>query len=256
MKKLLLLAATIGSFTIATNAQRNCNVSVTLDAPINNSTLNCVDSFPLKYSMTNNGPDTIFSTDTFYIQDPEISQIDGAWVFSLNADLPPNNSVVLWDSFSKISLTNFLFDDNSEVVEGPFGDGNYKYFVFFAGFKDTLTVNDDDDSDDIDVVDITIDCTSSIFENNRLAASPLNVYPNPATSEFSFKYNFVNNSTVPTLRITDFTGRIVKVQELGKQVIGEKQFTIDITSFVSGVYYVELITDHTRAINKITVVTQ
>lgn len=247
----------IGSFSIVSNAQRVCDVSIKLNAPTNNATLDCDADFSLKYTITNNGPDSILIGDTLFFQDPEIENKDYSWYIVAESNILADSSFVLYDTLSNISKTKYLLDENLDYVASPFENGNYKYFVYFDGFgSDTNMLKDNDFSNNADIIDITVDCPISILENNKLEATSLSIYPNPATKAFSFNYNFLNNTSIATLRIIDFTGRVVSVQDLGKQTIGEKQFTIDINSLVAGVYYVELITDNTRAINKITIAKQ
>lgn len=80
----------------------------------------------------------------------------------------------------------------------------------------------------------------------------LNVYPNPATNQINFSYTFKEN-TLAQLMIRDITGRVVAFENFGRQVVGEKTFSYDISKLAAGNYTVEFSTPEIKAVSKLTV---
>lgn len=78
------------------------------------------------------------------------------------------------------------------------------------------------------------------------------VYPNPAANTLKFDYEFKQN-TVASLIIRDVTGRVVKTQNFGRQVVGTETFTTDIASLPNGNYVAEFQTGEVTAVSKFTV---
>jgi hypothetical protein len=93
--------------------------------------------------------------------------------------------------------------------------------------------------------------TTDIIDFTGDAKTGLNIYPNPAATEVRMKYTFANENA--TARVTDITGRVLLTKDYGKQPLGEKELSLDISSLQNGIYYIELVTDTHRAINKLTV---
>lgn len=78
------------------------------------------------------------------------------------------------------------------------------------------------------------------------------VYPNPATSEISFDYNFKVNTTA-VLTIRDITGKTVRVNNYGRQAAGSRTFKYDISGLAAGTYTVEFVTGETNAVSKVVI---
>ncbi len=79
----------------------------------------------------------------------------------------------------------------------------------------------------------------------------LNVYPNPASGKLNVKANF--NNANATVIVRDMLGKAVLQKELGKNINGEKEFTLDISNLQSGIYLVELNANDTKSVVKVTV---
>lgn len=78
------------------------------------------------------------------------------------------------------------------------------------------------------------------------------VYPNPAANNLKFDYDFKQNTTA-SLIIRDVTGRVVKVQNFGRQVIGNQTFAVDIANLAKGNYVAEFQTAEVTAVSKFSV---
>jgi hypothetical protein len=86
----------------------------------------------------------------------------------------------------------------------------------------------------------------------KRAIEALVVYPNPAANTLKFDYEFKQN-TVATMIIRDVTGRVVKSENLGRQVIGKKAFSVDVANLPNGNYVAEFQTAENTAVSKFSV---
>ncbi|OJV55977.1 MAG: hypothetical protein BGO31_18010 [Bacteroidetes bacterium 43-16] len=78
------------------------------------------------------------------------------------------------------------------------------------------------------------------------------VYPNPAANNLKFDYEFKQNTNA-SLIIRDVTGRIVKTENFGRQVIGKQTFAVDIAALANGNYVAEFQTGEVTAVSKFSV---
>lgn len=86
----------------------------------------------------------------------------------------------------------------------------------------------------------------------KRSVEALVVYPNPAANTLKFDYEFKQN-TVASLIIRDVTGRIVKTENFGRQVIGKETFSTNIANLPNGNYVAEFQTGEVTAVSKFTV---
>ena len=77
-------------------------------------------------------------------------------------------------------------------------------------------------------------CFISITDVNEFDIEELSLYPNPASDKVSIKWN---GSEDVGLRIYNATGRIVFY---GKKVNLKSGYTIDVSAFSAGAYFVKL----------------
>jgi hypothetical protein len=251
MKRIYTTAALLGALVTGAFAQRHCDIELIAAAPANNTTINCTDSFTLGYFFINSGPDMVLTTDTMFVIDGEAD--GGSWVFSLTANANVGDTVIAYVGQSHKNMTKTLINSaGTAFVTAPFANGTYKYPIIFNGFKDTVAVKDTVEANDGVTPTFIINCTTGIDElTGGLPKSSLNIYPNPAATEVRMKYTFANESA--TVRVTDITGRVLLTKVYGKQSAGEKELSLDISSLQNGIFYIELITDTQRAINKLTI---
>jgi hypothetical protein len=253
MKRFYSTAILLGIFVTGAFAQRRCDIRLVAAAPATNTTVNCKDSFTLAYIFVNNGPDMVLSTDTLYVQDGESLDSNSYWFFKMTANKGVGDTVITYIGKSHKNMTKTLVNSTGTAyVNAPFANGEYKYPIIFAGFQDSLAVKDTSSGNNAAFPKFTINCTTGIDElTGGLPKSSLNIYPNPAATEVRMKHTFVNENA--TVRVTDVTGRVLLTKDYGKQSTGEKELSLDISSLQNGIFYIELITDERRAINKFTV---
>jgi len=114
-------------------------------------------------------------------------------------------------------------DDNSTVNFGPFGvDDVIERFIGW-GFAPAVRMNFDE--------------TLKIDEQEANAFG-LNVYPNPASSNVNVAFNLNNESDV-NVTVTDLTGKVIAVNNLGTQAAGAHKVNLDTQAFAKGVYVVK-----------------
>jgi hypothetical protein len=269
MKRIYMTLVLLGTLSTSVLAQRNVDVKAFFKSPTSGATINCTDSFIADYAFINLGPDAILTTDTFAFSDFESTYNTDGTIDNIFLGVPTANANVgdtinigglLWKSH--MTRVKTLVDTASlEFINGPFADGGYIAFNQFLGFGhivsnsfvfDTTVVKDIQSNNNIDGHLITISCTSGIDEAvNGLAKQNLNIYPNPASNTIKFKATMANGSAV--LRVSDISGRTVLVKDFGKQTIGEKELTLNVSALKNGMYYVEFVNGEKRSISKLSI---
>lgn len=74
------------------------------------------------------------------------------------------------------------------------------------------------------------------------------VYPNPTKDDLTIRFSTKSASTT-NINVIDITGKVLKVIQLG-ETNGETQIKIELDELTTGVYFVELSTDHGTQIKK------
>ena len=82
--------------------------------------------------------------------------------------------------------------------------------------------------------------------------SNFKLYPNPTSDNLTIAYDMAKANDVELI-ITDFTGKILKVQELD-EVVGSAQLSYDAGRLAPGFYFVHLVTEGKRYTEKFVVV--
>ncbi len=80
----------------------------------------------------------------------------------------------------------------------------------------------------------------SVPENaGKRTGSPVNVYPNPASSEVTIAYALDSDSWV-TIKIFNTVGQVIRVLQDGEQPAGEQVMVMDLAGLSEGVYFYRL----------------
>lgn len=268
MKRIYLLLAAAAGLTMSAHAQRIVNVVVSFDDPVAGSTINCTDSFQAGYTFVNEGPDDILPTDTFAFADFESvydpsGGVSNIFIGQASQVIHAGDTISQESWMSHFNRIGTMVDTSDfSFVNPPFTDKGYILFGQFLGFGhitnntfvfDDTQVKDTTNDDDIAGALITLHCGTGLNDliGDSHTKATLFAYPNPATNLVSFKYTFTKGNAVA--RITDIAGRVVLTKDFGKQTAGEKVLSVDVSGLNAGMYYLELVTDDTRAIGKITV---
>lgn len=253
MKRVLSLIAIISAFTFNANAQRTANLAAYMVLPDTGSvtTLDCVDSYVVNTGFINQGPDVIYPTDTIVFNDA-FSQSGYVW-YTSGDTVKVGDTVVGETGYYHVSDLQSLYDGTTGTqVFAPFADGNYFFGSTFIGFGlsavSTAVVYDDSTLFQV-VAPVTISCNTTAIHNVKLNQTALTIFPNPTTDKISFTNNFTA-ATDATVQITDIAGRVIKSVDLGKQAPGTKTFSVDVQSLTNGMYYIQLVTNTTKSVNK------
>lgn len=76
------------------------------------------------------------------------------------------------------------------------------------------------------------------------------IYPNPSSEKFIFEYELFEPST---LKISDALGKIIYEENLWNSNMKKQQKSIDVQSFAKGIYFVQLVSDHSEMMQKVVV---
>jgi hypothetical protein len=99
-------------------------------------------------------------------------------------------------------------------------------------------------------VELTVWATS--INDANVSSNTMAIYPNPASSQINVRFDFGSNATA-TLAVRDILGKVVYQQDLGKNLAGEKEFSINSSNFASGLYFIELSVNDSKKVAKVTV---
>jgi len=253
MKKILTLAAAIVGFSFGAKAQIIADMDATLVSPLMADAdtpydMPCTDSFDYEFFIVNVGPGTIGATDTVLYFSPLSPNGQINYTAHGNVAIPMDDTVIhVKTKMAKASLKRLWSEDGQSVSYPPIANGTYGFFILTRGYAtDTTVIKTTTDGETGTLV--KINCTTGL---NGLTKdnSALKVFPNPAYNTISFTNEFAT-ATSASVRITDVSGRVVKTMDLGKQNTGAKTFNIDIADLNNGMYYIEVVTETTRSINK------
>jgi len=135
-------------------------------------------------------------------------------------------------------------NSSDDIIEGPFSDGDYQFFVRFDGFS-SADLTDNNAANNTAKVNVEIDCATSIHKFTKTA---INVYPNPAKNNITV--NFEATASEGTLSIVDAMGRTIITQNVTKNTTA---YTLDISNLNTGAYFVEFVSGAIRGTTKFNV---
>ena len=245
MKKTLTLLTILGALTYSASAQTPKSCDLSLAASVNNGTINYRDTAKISFVLTNNGTAAMAVTDTVFYGvegSTQAFRFVPTGPIASGASATFSNALrLIHDTLTNVDITEeycFVLYNQSEITVG--------------GVPYPVTYNDPNDANDRSCVTITLKkSTTSIFDLSGGTKQSMSLYPNPAKGVVSFKSTINAGSTVANVK--DIAGRTILVKDFGKQVAGEKEFSLDISSLSEGMYYVELVNDGVRAIAKMNV---
>jgi hypothetical protein len=130
----------------------------------------------------------------------------------------------------------------------------YAYFMYIYGLGEDATTerpNDGDRCNNLAAHRVIWDGDGTGIKKAVFAPKEkvsLNVYPNPATDNLKFSYNYQKGVDV-TVVVRDAVGRVVMTQDYGK-MIGSQDFIVNVSSLNPGLYTIEMGTSYESAISK------
>lgn len=274
MKKIFTSLALLGAFVTGANAQqKDIDLGVRYLQPVTNQTFANLangDTLLLAIEVSNNGTEAIEVTDTLTsfidigflglsttitsVSYPPANIPAGQkdtftlpLIKSTNTPIPNDAKICTWISI-------FGFDQDLAV----FNDGGFDLAAFnaattVADLKAAFSGNNINEANNIVIGSGATDkCgTTGIVDiiKDKHLKEALVVYPNPASNNVNFDYNF-KKATTATVRVLDITGREVYTQSYGKQNVGKQSFNVNIASLPNGTYSIELVTEENKAVSK------
>jgi len=265
MKKILTLAAMVAGLAFGANAQKHIDLQLTALTPLTGdafSNLAAGDSFYIYGIVKNLGTDAVEATDTiqfhaggFASDNSQGYEIFNRW-YGLTIASGASDTIGMLVKQGQ----NYGAGDNGNVTAKFPTNANDTIYAYVSGESVADGPYDDpgydpnlgDDALDLDGNNFFVSAISfgsTGIKDAKISKGSLNVFPNPANNQISFTNNFATTTTA-SVRITDIAGRVVKTMDLGKQSAGTKTYNVDIAELNKGMYYIELVTESTRSINK------
>ncbi|KAA5533262.1 T9SS type A sorting domain-containing protein [Taibaiella lutea] len=284
----LLTALGTGAF-----AQRHCDVEVLpLIGPADGSNYSCNTTVVSGYYFVNNGPDTLRSTDSFQLFDPNVDNAaNGAdpldpttWFVYANVkptgtvlngvvdtvpspalNIPPGDTILYykWNDTVTRLCSLILADTTATSVDGESIDyyvftqtgtvpPNGKYY-WLARFAGFYGTNVVDTVTDNNFQFNTITLNCNTTSINDVNHKKVNLTVYPNPANNTINFKYsFLKSENVTARIMDLTGRTLKTVNLGKASPGDHQFEIQINELPTGTYLLEFATDNSKGISKFT----
>ncbi|MDR3680199.1 MAG: T9SS type A sorting domain-containing protein [Flavipsychrobacter sp.] len=198
-------------------------------------------NYAFRYFFINNGPNALTPSDTLHLKSP--------WVYGSTF------------SISLGGLTSFAVHDTIWLQGAPIktfnsvatASGSYLFCdSVWATHQNGAVITDPVPSNnDFCTTNYIKVFKTGVEQLTNNVPNGLSIYPNPATSNINFNYDFTGASKA-TLMITDVVGRTVYQEEL-TDLGNKKTVTVNINSYTPGVYLAILVVDDTRVVGKFNV---
>lgn len=204
----------------------------------------------------------VLSSYSHYVQPNDPNYVDSIKYFyvttyTLNADVFAGDVLMTDGRYEYNDSIGLLMDwaawqNDSVIYHGipwsPFVNGQeYGWFISFRG---VTGVEDSDASNNRGVARIIWNGEVNSVKDMIAPREKTNlvVYPNPTANVIKFNQNFENKDDVSVI-VRDAVGRTVMTKNYGK-LVGAQDFTLDVSSLVSGMYTVELSSSYVTGMTK------
>ncbi|MDR3680200.1 MAG: T9SS type A sorting domain-containing protein [Flavipsychrobacter sp.] len=187
------------------------------------------------YEFVNHGTSALLATDTIHLH----SFIFGNIRLSLpSTGFPVGDTLSFGDTVS-------LF---TGVTAGTYNWCDSIYYTHVSGAVGTDPVLTNNVICNTVVVQVYNVGVAQLTNN---VPNGLSIYPNPASTNVNFNYDF-SGASKASLIISDVVGRTVYQEEI-TDLSGKKNITVNVNSFVPGIYVATLVVDDARIVGKFNV---
>ena len=235
MKKLFTLIAFIG-LAFGANAQRHCDMSVTMLQPTTAQNITSDTPFTTAVVITNNGPDVFKATDSLLYA----FFINGGFLhFGASGD-----SIFTWEPNKVLNVGDTLQFNVSFGVGWHLttNTGVTYCFAISAFNRSADSVSDPNGANDAGCDSLVLLDVKNLVTSN----ATINLYPNPAQSQTNISINLTQSANV-SVRIFDMVGREVYTKNAGKLNFGINTINVNTSNFANGVYmYQVTVGDETK----------
>ena len=225
------IAILLFGISLTAHAQKNVDLKVSIVSPVNGEVIPFGDTVFLKISVKNLGPDTLFvNSDSIYFQFTGFPFANFNW-----ANIAPLDSVIF--------DLGYEFNDDSTEYNGY--DCVYLLPSYTSSYVDTNQLND------TSCVSYTLAGYNNVGISNNDANSKkhFDISPNPANQTLYLNFSLGYAQPIIIL-VRDLLGRDLIYKDLGVLSGNQKQ-QLDISSFNSGMYIVELRVGNQQWIQKL-----
>lgn len=231
-------------------AQRYGDMALSIVSPTNGTVIENDESRTFQLQLSNNGPDTLLTSDTIYISGSLLGLPAGAMMRgSFGQPMPPGVSAMIQFSGAAGSIENNRTEPTDTVVELCLSivTGNLLDTPIASDLLDTLPDNNEA------CVSVTLKGRpTSITGSSGTAKSALKLYPNPATGAASMDIALPADQVV-RVRVKDLSGRAVLYRDYGNKKAGNHILNLDVAALQAGIYVVELCAGEQVQTNKLVI---
>ncbi len=198
-------------------------------------------STTFKYGFINLGPDTLRLSDTIYLRHLNVSGTGNLEKLHLLAGAP----VHVGDTVKYTKTFSF-----NNVNTGGNPTLNFCDSVWIVDVANVVLDNVTTNNKVCKTMTVWQDLSGveELFGANKI--NSLDIYPNPATSNISFKYDLKGGEG--TVVIRDIVGKVVYQQKL-EASSGEQVANINVNGFANGVYITELSSEHIKSLGRVVI---
>lgn len=269
MKKIYLIASLL-VMGFAANAQRNLKLDFQIIRPSFDTNIVTGSTLNYQYRITNNSAttadslqkgDTVAFFDASCTYDPTSTatiKFTSYVYFVATTSLPKGASINVTPTtplaFASIeNLAELATLPTLAYKAKPFvNNKQYAWFVIlYSVAKPSTNIAIASLTGNADTSRIWINKSTGLaeFANNKIES--INTYPNPATTQLSFDYNFTSNENA-TAKILDVAGRTVFVKEYENNT-GNQKFNLDINTLSNGAYILQFMVGDKTMMSKFNV---
>lgn len=130
---------------------------------------------------------------------------------------------------------------------------NYKW-CSWAFLRKGTKYPDPTSSNDSGCTTINVTNTTGIGDDVTAHAfkgvNTLNIVPNPSSAVISFDFTTYSSSAIDA-RVIDITGREVIKEILNNKNVGQETYTLDISSLIPGIYFIQVSQEENKAVGKL-----
>jgi hypothetical protein len=242
MKKLYLLILLLLAGAGAVRAQRLINLQLASNEAPGKSYVGMKNNYrtdTMMVKITNNGPDTVSSSDTVFIYSKFLNK---RFYWTLPGGLKPGSSV---DTYYYFRLTDEGYAQSQTLT-------NYNWCDSIYLVVPTDSVSDTNAANDVACHAVNLSIFSASIENMAGDNSFFSIYPNPAVDDIKFRFDFGLGSNA-IVTIHDLMGRPVYDRNLGKHLSGKQEYSIATGSLANGIYFLVVDADNRRSIARFSI---
>ncbi len=213
-------------------AQKNSDLELRIISPEPESVIKYGDTTKLTYLIINHGPDDLTIEEEIYVTN------DLFFIYQ-----PQKENLAVGDSTSIVSLTAWNSREQTDTFNA----------CYFLDFNAHIGIDDPNQTNDTACITFYLEGStpSNIKNISSDVLSNFTIYPNPASTSLNISIDLKKASPLEII-ITDVLGREVSKKHFG-QIEPSKthHFSIDISMFDAGVYFLKLNGDNFNSIKKL-----